>query len=46
MFPRRSFTRIPWRDRSFHKDDIKYVILGIIKEKSHYDYNDYNGAGW
>ena len=32
------FSRGPWRESPFHKGDLKYVILDLIKEKPRYGY--------
>ena len=38
MFDRRRFSRRPWKDKLFHKGDLKYVILDLIKDKPRYGY--------
>ena len=32
------FSRGPWRESPFHKGDLKYVILDLIKDKPRYGY--------
>jgi len=37
-FRRERFMKGPWRDSSFQKGDLKYVILDLIKEKPRHGY--------
>lgn len=38
MYERRRFHRRAWRDSPFHKGDLKYVILDLIRDKPRYGY--------
>ncbi len=38
MFDRHRFSKRPWKERLFHKGDLKYVILDLIKDKPRYGY--------
>lgn len=38
MFSRNRFFREAWRESPFHKGNLKYVILDLIKDKPHYGY--------
>ncbi|MFC1925685.1 PadR family transcriptional regulator [Chloroflexota bacterium] len=38
MLDRHRFLRIPWKQRLFHKGDLKYVILDLIKDKPRHGY--------
>ena len=38
MFSRHDTFRPPWRERTFRKGALKYVILGLIRDKPRYGY--------